>query len=165
MKRPRMDWILMALLLGLICHQPADAQYSIPHSVLGRGSDAISNSSYSIVGTVSQTAIGVLSSPSNINSAGFWYLAPPSPVEVVIPDTVAAYADTVLVPVRVTGTTARDIVAAEISVAYDSRVVTPASPDRTEIIGTMVETEWSIEEIVLPGTGDIRSRFRYQRSG
>jgi hypothetical protein len=52
----------------------AAADYSIPHSVVGSGGGRTTGTNYTMVGTVGQPAIGVVTGPSNIHEIGFWYL-------------------------------------------------------------------------------------------
>jgi hypothetical protein len=52
----------------------AYAQYDIPYSVVAGGGGGGSGGSYSLLGTVGQPAIGVVSGPSYMNEIGFWYL-------------------------------------------------------------------------------------------
>ena len=52
---------------------PAGAEYQISPSVIGSGGGSASGGSYSLIGTVGQPAIGVVSGGSYINEIGFWY--------------------------------------------------------------------------------------------
>lgn len=82
-----------------------------------------------------------------------------SEVTMIIPDTVATYASTVQIPVQLQDATDRGIVATELKVAYDNTVVTPGSPNRTEILGTLVSAGWSVEDNILLGSGNIDTLF------
>ncbi|MFQ5797447.1 MAG: ATP-dependent helicase [Bacteroidota bacterium] len=78
MKHIKTIFTLLVFAVSSTCHQSAGAQegqFEIPKSVLGSGGEAVSNSSFRIVGTVGQPVIGVASSSSNINEVGFWYQA------------------------------------------------------------------------------------------
>ena len=68
--------ILLVLAISLTFHQHAEAQYSVQNSVFGNGGAVIEDSSYRIVGTVGQPAIGMTSGEFKIYS-GFWYLPIP----------------------------------------------------------------------------------------
>ena len=72
-----MKFVLIFLILAciLIFHDYAEAQYKVPHHVLGNGGVPVNSASYRLNGTVGQPGIGVISSPSHINEAGFWYQA------------------------------------------------------------------------------------------
>lgn len=64
--------LLVAVVGGLFCLRYAAAQYQVPNSVMSSGGAAVGNSSFRVVGTLGQPAIGVMSSASSINRAGFW---------------------------------------------------------------------------------------------
>jgi hypothetical protein len=51
----------------------AYAVYDIPCSVVGSGGGKSSGTNNQVIGTVGQTAIGVVTGPSNIHEIGFWY--------------------------------------------------------------------------------------------
>lgn len=73
-----------------------------------------------------------------------------------IPDTTVARADTVLVPINISGVDGNGIVSIEIKVTYDNTVATPTAPFFTEVTGTLMgDPDWSVEENVLPGVGTI----------
>jgi hypothetical protein len=57
----------------LVLGAAADADYSIPQSVIGSGGGETSGPDNRLVGTVGQAAIGVVAGPSNIHEIGFWY--------------------------------------------------------------------------------------------
>jgi hypothetical protein len=65
-------FLILACVLPL---QNAKAQNKVPHHVIGNGGIAVNNASYRLNGTVGQPGIGVISNPSHINEAGFWYQA------------------------------------------------------------------------------------------
>jgi hypothetical protein len=73
MKTMKLIPLLLSLIFIMAFHGHAGAQYHIPQSVFGNGGTPIRNGSYCIRGTVGQSAIGVVNSPSYINEAGFWY--------------------------------------------------------------------------------------------
>lgn len=66
--------VFIIIAFSLICSRYASAQYLIPHSVIGSGGVTISNSVYSINGTLGQSVTGVTSSSSHNSYSGFWYL-------------------------------------------------------------------------------------------
>ncbi len=66
--------LLVSLAAVLVFILPAHASYDISQSVIGSGGGEASGPNYSILGTVGQPAIGVVSGPSNVNEIGFWYL-------------------------------------------------------------------------------------------
>ena len=74
MKHSKLSLMLIILAAGFEIHQPVEAQMVVSNSVLGNGGDALSNGSYSIVGTVGETFIGVAQNLSSVNNVGFWYL-------------------------------------------------------------------------------------------
>lgn len=53
----------------------AQAQFTIVKSVLGSGGQAMNSSDFSIVGTVGQPTIGLVSNATNTGHIGFWYVA------------------------------------------------------------------------------------------
>jgi hypothetical protein len=58
----------------VLCAIAAGAQsYDVPQSVVGSGGGEASGPDHRLVGTVGQSAIGVVSGPSNIHEIGFWY--------------------------------------------------------------------------------------------
>lgn len=73
MENIKIGVILTVLTGALICHQHAAAQYKVPSSVFGSGGSQMTSSNLSIVGTVGQPLIGVVSSSSHTNAIGFWY--------------------------------------------------------------------------------------------
>ena len=140
------------ILLLLISPITIFAQHTIPQSVAGNGHTRISDANSSIQGTVGQSAIGELITPSMTHQVGFWYLAD-MPVTVIIPDTLVAYADTVRIPVRIqSNTNGLGIVAADIFIAYNNTQVIP-SLIHTDLTGTLAATNWSLDDTVLPGVG------------
>ena len=78
------------------------------------------------------------SNDSDDNAADFSPLNPPTPgspsgneLKLSIPDTSAAYNDTLVVPLRLSGTTGRGILAAEIFVSFDGDLLTADSAKTT----------------------------------
>jgi hypothetical protein len=65
--------LVLAVAGALVVASPAAAQYSIPQSVVGAGGGPMSGASNTLVGTVGQPAIGIVTGPSNIHEIGFWY--------------------------------------------------------------------------------------------
>lgn len=59
----------------LAVHDYVEAQYQVLHHVIGNGGVAVNNGGYRLNGTAGQPGIGIISSPSHINEAGFWYQA------------------------------------------------------------------------------------------
>ncbi len=74
MKQLKISLMLIILAAGFQIHQPAEAQIVVSYSVLGNGGDALSDGTYSMVGTVGETFIGVAQNLSSVNNVGFWYL-------------------------------------------------------------------------------------------
>ena len=66
-------FVLLAAVLVFALSAPASAQYQISPSVIGSGGGSASGGSYTLLGTVGQPAIGVVSGASYINEIGFWY--------------------------------------------------------------------------------------------
>ncbi len=73
MKTIKLVPMLLILAIVLAFHEYIEAQYKMPHNVFGNGGLPVNNGSYRLSGTVGQPGIGVVSSPSHINKAGFWY--------------------------------------------------------------------------------------------
>jgi hypothetical protein len=69
----RWSLVFPALLAALLCSLPAYADITVSRSVAGTGGDRATNAGYSVTGTAGQPGIGVVTGPSNINEAGFWY--------------------------------------------------------------------------------------------
>ena len=65
--------LLLAVLAVFVLAVPASGQYQISSSVIGSGGGSASGGSYSLLGTVGQPAIGVVSGESYVNEIGFWY--------------------------------------------------------------------------------------------
>ncbi|MFZ0389145.1 MAG: hypothetical protein WAN36_01705, partial [Calditrichia bacterium] len=65
--------ILGFALIGLLGVSLAWAQYEVPRSVFGNGGGISTNSSYRMIGTLGQQAIGITANSANMNKAGFWY--------------------------------------------------------------------------------------------
>ena len=65
--------VLAAIVLVFVLSAPSSAQYQISPSVVGSGGGSASGGSYSLLGTVGQPAIGVVSGGSYTNEIGFWY--------------------------------------------------------------------------------------------
>ncbi len=65
--------LLSAIVLIFALSVPSNGQYQIPMSVIGGGGGSTSGGSYSLLGTVGQPTIGVVSGASYINEIGFWY--------------------------------------------------------------------------------------------
>ena len=53
-------------------------QFTLVKSVLGSGGQAMTSNDFSIVGTVGQPTIGLVSNATNTGHIGFWYVARPS---------------------------------------------------------------------------------------
>ena len=66
--------MLVIGLLGMLIGTAAMAQYAIPATVFSGGASIMSGTSYGIKGSVGQGLIGVSSSASYADSAGFWYV-------------------------------------------------------------------------------------------
>ncbi len=64
--------LLMSLCAALLACA-ASADVVISHSVVGAGGGESGGASHTIVATLGQPIIGVVSGPSNINEIGFWY--------------------------------------------------------------------------------------------
>jgi hypothetical protein len=73
MKTMKSVFLFLILACFLAFHDYIEAQHKLPHSVIGNGGIAANNGSYRLNSTVGQPGIGVVSNPSNINEAGFWY--------------------------------------------------------------------------------------------
>ncbi len=71
MKQLKISLMLIILAAGFQIHQPVVAHMVVSNSVLGNGSDALSDGKYSIVGTVGGTFIGVAQNLSSVNTVGF----------------------------------------------------------------------------------------------
>jgi len=69
--------LLIAFASAFALPQHLGAQIAVPNSVLSNGGDVLSGSSYRVIGTIGQPFSGVAQNPSNVNSAGFWYLPKP----------------------------------------------------------------------------------------
>ena len=72
------------------------------------------------------------------------------PVTVTIPDTTATYLEQLNVPVRVDDTTGKDIVSAEIFLAYDGDLLSAISSGTS---GTLLTGDWSVETNLVEGVG------------
>ena len=73
MKGAEAALILCVLITGYLPHRSVQAQHNVSSSVLGNGGAVISGSHYRMIGTLGQSAIGVVGSPSIRNQAGYWY--------------------------------------------------------------------------------------------
>ena len=71
-------------------------------------------------------------------------------IDVSIPDVQSSYATTIQIPVQVTDTSGKGIVAAEIFIAYDGDLITAFSAGLT---GTLAENGWSIQTNIVQGNG------------
>ena len=69
-------------------------------------------------------------------------------VTVTIPDVVAAYDQTVSVPVQVSETAGANIIAAEVFIQYDGDLLTPTGVDAA---GTLLTPNWAIEPNIVEG--------------
>lgn len=67
----RLTYVLFAAALLLAC--PAASEVVMPYSVVGSGGGEASGDNHTLLGTLGQSVIGVVSGPSNINEIGFWY--------------------------------------------------------------------------------------------
>lgn len=153
MKRLRIFMVLA--LIGFLSPSVVDAQTQVPQHVVGTAGASAVSTNFSMNGTLTQTAVGAVVGGTKIGALGFWYLVQPPQVELVIPDTSTSYASSIEVPVRISNTTGLGIVAAELQITYDNTVVTLGSPNKTNIVGTLVAAGWSVEENILPGSGTI----------
>ena len=61
---------LLAIVVGSL---PARADIVLSRGVAGTGGARATSASYTVTGTAGQSAIGVISGPSNTNEVGFWY--------------------------------------------------------------------------------------------
>ncbi len=57
----------------LFVSSAASAQITMPYSVVGCGGGEMSGTNHTVLGTVGQACIGVVSGPSHTNEIGFWY--------------------------------------------------------------------------------------------
>ena len=76
MKSPLL--ILLMLVSFIVSSQPVHAQESDvfgPITVLSNGADAVSDDAQRFTLTVGQPVVGIISSESNTNALGFWYVA------------------------------------------------------------------------------------------
>ncbi|MFQ6115129.1 MAG: hypothetical protein ACE5NG_13790 [bacterium] len=76
MRHTKTNLTLLVFIIGLTFHPAVKAQetqFHVPQSVLSSGSEALSNSSFRVVGTLGQTLIGVVSNLAHIHHVGFWY--------------------------------------------------------------------------------------------
>ena len=69
-------------------------------------------------------------------------------LDVSMPDVQSSYATTVQIPVQVTDTSSKGVVAAEVFICYDGDLLTPVSADLT---GTLAAVDWSIETNIEDG--------------
>ena len=69
-------------------------------------------------------------------------------IDVSIPDVQSSYATTIQIPVQVTDTSGKGVVAAEVFICYDGDLLTPISADLT---GTLAAVDWSIETNIEDG--------------
>jgi len=84
------------------------------------------------------------------NRGAAWILfmnGPPS-VAVSVPDTTATYNESLQIPVRADDTTGREIVSAEVFVAYDGDLLTAFS---TSTSSTLLTGNWSVETNIVEG--------------
>ena len=68
-----MKHTLLLLTLWVLTATAVVAQHQIPRSVFGNGATTTSGGSFTIVGTVGQPVIGLMSTTDHISLAGFWY--------------------------------------------------------------------------------------------
>ncbi len=73
MKQTIGSLVLLLLVSGLFFPPHGQAQQKIPASVVGCGGAVIKGDTYSIVGTLGQPLIGVMTSPTNNKCIGFWH--------------------------------------------------------------------------------------------
>ncbi len=71
MKSITRNLTLLAIAIGLIFHQPVEAQFAVRNSTFGNGSGVVSDSSFRIASTVGQPGVGETSSASFVASTGF----------------------------------------------------------------------------------------------
>ena len=69
-------------------------------------------------------------------------------VEISAPDTTATHLEALSVPIRVSNTTDKDIVSAEVFVAYDGDLLTAISSGAS---GTLLTEDWSVETNIVEG--------------
>ncbi len=68
-----MKHTLLLLTLWVLTATAVVAQHQIPRSVFGNGATTTSGGSFTIVGTLGQPAIGLMSTNDHTSLAGFWY--------------------------------------------------------------------------------------------
>ena len=146
----RKSLIVLTLAFGLIGQGAAFGQHAVSSSALGNGSTAASNSLYSISGTLGQSAIGTASTASTFHQSGFWFTTSAGPIAVWAPDTTAAYASQIKIPIYASDTSASNIVAAEVFLSYDRNLLTAQSVDATN---TLLSANWSVEHNIVAGVG------------
>ena len=73
-----------------------------------------------------------------------------STISVSLPDTVSPYGQALKVPVRVSDTSGKGIVSAEVFVSYDGDLLTAFSTSTT---GTLLTDDWSVETNIVEGNG------------
>ena len=74
----------------------------------------------------------------------------PPAVAASLPDTTATYDEALQIPVRVDDTTGKEIVSAEVFLAYDGDLLTATGADAT---GTLLIGDWSVETNIVEGSG------------
>ena len=73
MKYIKSNFILIILAI-FVCFQNLEAQIKIKNSIIGSGGGKVSDSSFSIIGTIGQSVVGRSSNNANTISGGFWSL-------------------------------------------------------------------------------------------
>ncbi len=73
MRKNKLIWLLVTLLILLLSSSVLHAQYQISHSVFGNGGVPVSSAVYSLNSTVGQTLIGKVQNASYQHDVGFWY--------------------------------------------------------------------------------------------
>ena len=68
-----MKHTLLLLTLWVLTSTAVVAQHQIPRSVFGNGATTTSDGNFTIVGTLGQPAIGLMSTNDHTSLAGFWY--------------------------------------------------------------------------------------------
>lgn len=71
MKSITLSLTLLTLAIGLIFHQPVEAQFAVRNSTFGNGGGIVGNSSFRIASTVGQPGVGETSGASFVASTGF----------------------------------------------------------------------------------------------
>ena len=73
MRKNKLIWLLVTLLILILSGSVLQAQYQISQSVFGNGGIPVSSAAYSINSTIGQAFIGKVQNASYQNDVGFWY--------------------------------------------------------------------------------------------